>query len=79
MVFRRPSHGFPPSRGRMSIDLRPDGTYTESAPGPVDAPVQSSGSWELEGDRLLLGAHDDRAGHAWKIADVDHDRLTVQK
>ena len=79
MVFRRPTHPFPLSRGRLSIDLNEDGTYTESAPGPVDAPVQSQGSWALEGDRLLLAGSDDHPGHAWKITGAEHDRLVVQR
>jgi hypothetical protein len=78
MVFRRPTHPFPRSRGRMSIELRPDGSYTESSPGPVDVPEESRGSWSLEGNRLILGAAGDRPGHAWEITEVQSDRLTVK-
>jgi hypothetical protein len=79
MVYRPASHRFPPSRGRTSFDLRPDGSYVEHAPGPVDAPVESTGSWTLEADRLLLGAEGDRPGHAWQIAAVAGDQLTLRK
>jgi hypothetical protein len=73
MVFRPAGYGFPPARGRTSIDLRPDGTYVETAPGPVDVPEASEGAWSLDGDRLVLG---DRV---WDIASADKDRLTVRK
>jgi hypothetical protein len=79
MVFRPSTHTFPPSRGRTSFELRGDGTYVERSPGPVDVPEESSGSWSLDGDRLVLGAEGDRSGHAWRLAAVDDDRLVVRK
>ncbi len=78
MVFRQEGHPFPPSRGRTSFELRPDGTYVETSPGPVDVPVESTGSWSLDGDRLLLGAAGERSGHAWEITNAEADRLTVK-
>jgi hypothetical protein len=79
MVFRPADRTFPPSRGRTSFELRPDGTYVETSPGPVDVPVESEGSWSLEGDRLTLGAGGDRPGHAWEISSAEPDRLTVKR
>lgn len=78
LVFRPASYAFPPSRGRTSIDLRPDGTYLESAPGPVDVPEESTGRWTLEGDRLVLEAEGDRPGHAWEITAADAKALTLK-
>ena len=79
MVFRPDDYPFPRSRGRTSFELRPDGTYLESSPGPVDLPVESTGSWSLDSDRLVLGAEGDRAGHAWEITSADGERLTVRR
>jgi hypothetical protein len=79
MVFRPASHPLPPSRGRLSLELRSDGTYVERAPGPVDVPEETAGTWALEGNRLLLGAAGDAAGHAWEVAGVDSDRLVVRR
>lgn len=79
MVFRPASHPLPPSRGRLSFELRGDGTYVESAPGPVDVPEESGGDWALEGDRLVLGAKGDHAGRAWEVASVEDDRLIVKR
>ena len=79
IVYRPASYSFPPSRGRTSFELRPDGSYVEQSPGPVDVPVESKGSWSVEGDRLLLGAEGDDPGHAWEIAAAEGDRLTFRR
>jgi hypothetical protein len=78
MVFRPASHPFPPSRGRLSFELHPDGTYVESAPGPVDVPEESAGEWALEGHRLVLGADGDHPGWAGEVTSVGDDRLVVK-
>jgi len=51
----------------------------ERSPGPVDRPVESTGSWSLEGRRLVLRADGERAGHAWEIVTAGSDRLVVKK
>jgi hypothetical protein len=78
-VFRPAGHRFPPARGRASFELRPDGTYAEHSPGPVDVPVASVGQWALEEDRLILGSDGDDPGHAWEIAELSGDRLVVKR
>ena len=79
MVFRPASHPFPPSRGRDSFELKPDGSYVERAPGPVDAPVESSGRWSLDGDRLVLAAEGEQPGHEWQVTASEPDRLAVRR
>jgi hypothetical protein len=57
MVFRSADSGyqFPRSRGRQGFELRPDGSYVGSTPGPADKPEASEGTWALEGgNRLAL-------------------------
>jgi hypothetical protein len=80
MVFRPAGFDFPRSRGRLSFELRPDGTLVERGPGPTDAPVQVEGTWELEpGDRLILhrpGQEEPR--RELTVSSVDGDRLVVQ-
>ena len=78
MIFRPAAHAFPPSRGRTSYDLRPDGTYVERSPGPVDAPVASAGHWCLAGERLVLTA-EGGPGAVWELVAVDADRLVVRR
>jgi hypothetical protein len=78
LTFRPSSHALPPSRGRTSLELRPDGSYVERSPGPVDVPEESGGEWSVDGDRLVLDAAGG-AGRVWEIAAVDDDRLTLRK
>jgi hypothetical protein len=54
MVFRPAEHPLPPARGRVSLELREDGTLIERQPGPTDAPAEAQGAWRLEGDELVL-------------------------
>jgi hypothetical protein len=79
MVFRPASHPFPPSRGRASFELRPDGSYVERAPGPDDRPVESEGRWSLTGKRLQFSAHGGRPRHDWEVTAAGPDRLAVRK
>ena len=78
-VFRPASYAFPPSRGRTELVLRPDGSYGESAPGPVDRPEEGGGgAWTLDGDLLELRAADGSARRL-KIASATADRLVVER
>ena len=79
LVFRPAGHAFPPARGRSAFELRPDGSYVETSPGPVDRPEDSSGSWSLEDDTLVLEGDGDRSRHAWQIVGAEGDRLTLRK
>jgi hypothetical protein len=79
MVYRPASYPFPPSRGRTSFELRPDGSYVELSPGPVDVPVESQGTWSLEGGRLFLECEGERPGQAWEVASAESDRMTLRK
>lgn len=58
IVFRSASSGyeFPRSRGRQALELRPDGSYAGTVPGPADKPEASGGgAWALEdGNKLVL-------------------------
>jgi hypothetical protein len=79
MVFRPAAYEFPPSRGRRSFELKPDGTLAEGRIGPTDRPVEAQGTWELRDDRLVLRRDPSEAPRAMRIASVDHDRLVVEK
>jgi hypothetical protein len=78
MVLRPGGHALPPARGRTSFEFHPDGTYTERYPGPVDVPEQSTGSWSLDGDRLILEAEGPEPTRTWEIKTADPDRLTFR-
>lgn len=80
MVFRPAEHELPPSRGRRSFELRPDGSFSESGLGPADVPEQASGTWELEdGERIVLsGGAAQGVPRVMEIASFDGERLVVK-
>lgn len=78
-VFRPAAHPMPPSRGRRALDLRPDGSYVETYPGPVDVPEEAGGRWSLEGERLLLRPEGDRPREEWRVVAAEAERLRLER
>jgi hypothetical protein len=78
LVFRPASYAFPRSRGRSALDLRGDGSYSESMPGPADRPEAAAGTWELEGDSLRL-KQADGSTRVLQITSATTDRLVVRR
>lgn len=78
-VFRLADFAFPPSRGRRGLDLRPDGSYAETAPGPTDRPESSLGTWDLDGDTLVLSPSDAAGSERLRVTAVDAERLVVAR
>ncbi len=77
-VFRPADHPLPPSRGREAWDLRADGSFAATAPGPTDEPAETAGSWQLDGDRLLISGPDDTArARELTIVESAPDRLVL--
>lgn len=79
MVFRPATHPLPPARGRTSFDLRPDGSYLERSPGPVDVPEESAGSWSFDRGRLVLSPADNRPGRTLEVTTAEPERLTFRR
>jgi hypothetical protein len=81
MVFRPARFPFPPSRGRQGFELRSDGSYVETGPGPADKPRSAQGSWRLEDDnKLALYTGQGRgAGRVLEVASATPDRLVIRK
>ncbi len=80
-VFRPDDFAFPPSRGRMGFELRPDGGYVETAIGPTDRPEQVTGTWTLtDADTVVVSAAaEDRIGRQMRVVEVTRDRLVIAK
>ena len=79
-VYRRPQYPFPPSRGRVSFELKPDGTMVEQGIGPTDRPVRREGTWELRPDGgLVLRPGDGAAERVLEVVSVTADRLVVRR
>jgi hypothetical protein len=79
MVFRPAAFALPPSRGRRSFELKPDGGLVEGRIGPTDRPLETKGIWELEDDRLVLRRDPSETPRIMQIASVDEDRLVIKK
>lgn len=80
MVFRPAAFGFPPSRGRRSFELKPDGVLVEGGIGPTDRPLETQGTWELGNDnRLVLRPDPSEAPRVMQIASLDENRLVIKK
>lgn len=77
MVFRPGRFEFPPSRGRLSFTLEPDGAAGVDSPGPTDRPVSQSGTWRIDGDRLILKTPGWTAEYV--IESIEDDRLVVRR
>jgi hypothetical protein len=73
LVYRPADHPLPRVRGRDELELRPDGSFVERHPGPDDRPVESSGSWSLQGDQLTLG------DEVWTVTGLSPDRLGLRR
>jgi len=80
-VYRPASYHFPPSRGRQSFELRPDGSLVEHGPSPDDRAQKSQGSWKLEGGDTLtfFTKTSSEPKRSMKIASLDEKRLVVKK
>lgn len=81
MVFRPAGFNFPPSRGRSSFDLKPDGTLVEGGPGPTDRTETKQGSWKI-GDQGSLNFYfgsSKQPAKVLKVKSARKDKLVVEK
>lgn len=80
MVFRPDDYAFPPSRGRLGFELRPDGGYVETAIGPTDRPEEVSGTWTLEDDTIVVTRNETgEPERRMRVVSATPDRLVVAK
>ena len=81
MVFRPEAYPFPPSRGRRSFELRPDGSMIDHGIGPDDRPSSRSGSWDVKDtNELELRPADPMArSTTLQVLRADPDKLVIKK
>ena len=79
-VFRPATYKFPPSRGRLSFELKADGGLIRYAIGPTDRSQTSQGMWRLEDHHLvLLSSPSAGPDQVLEIVSASPDRLVVYK
>lgn len=82
MVFRPANYKFPPSRGRDSFELKPDGALMESGPGPTDRTERSEGKWKLDANNNLVFSESTGRNpqpRVMQLASAGKDRLVLKK
>ena len=77
-VYRRTGYPFPPSRGRSSFELNPDGTLAGTKPGPTDRTTVHSGSWTLDDNVLKLSVADQQP-QVFQVKSLEPDKLVVER
>jgi hypothetical protein len=79
-VFRPADYQLPPSRGREMLELRADGTFIGRRPGPTDEPVQTGGSWVVDGNQLRIREGDaDQVERTMTIVESEPGRLVLRR
>ena len=81
MVFRPSEFAFPRSRGRVSFELKADGSLIDHGIGAGDAATETHGTWSApSADELAFfqGAGK-KPSRLLKIIRTEHDRLVVKK
>lgn len=71
----------PPSRGRMTFELGPDGNLIVGGPGPTDRTQTSTGRWELEGKNKLIfyEGSESTPSRVLHIISLSKNRLVVEE
>jgi hypothetical protein len=80
MVFRPAGTDLPPSRGRMALALRTDGTFAETGLGAADVPEEAAGTWVVEGDTITLSdGATQGVPRVMEVVTADEQRLVIRK
>jgi hypothetical protein len=78
-VYRPDNFNFPRARGRVSMELKDNGSLTEFRIGRNDVPASGTGSWQLDGGRLVLNNLDEEGGRTFAIREASPEKLVLTK
>lgn len=81
-VFRPASFRFPPSRGRKSFDLKPNGKLIQHAIAPADGDQETTGMWKLSADDETLAFYtkaSTKPVSVMRVLSVDKEKLVIKK
>lgn len=80
-VYRNQDFSFPPSRGRDAFTIKENGEFIHYEIGPVDLPVETLKTWELQGENTLFVVREvaGEEGMLLEIVEVGPEILKVKK
>lgn len=78
-VFRPATHAFPPARGRVGYEFRPDGVAVKRGPGPTDRTVATEGRWSSDDQGRITIQMPGAPDEVIHVTSLDADRLVVAK
>lgn len=81
IVYRPVGFPFPPARGRVGIEFRPDGGVTHYAISPRDGSRGVSGRWWTDAHEVVHIEPEEASvpSYALKLLSVSDDKLVVQR
>ena len=78
-VYRPRNWPFPLARGRSAFEIKPNGEFVQSGPGPVDVSVGRKGRWQaVAPDRIAVYLPDQKS-YELRISSVSPDLLKVTR
>ncbi|HEX8609627.1 MAG TPA: hypothetical protein VF679_13375 [Pedobacter sp.] len=78
IVYRPENFDFPMARGRVSMELKDNGALKGFQIGRNDIPAPDTGSWELEGERLLIKYPNQEDGQTFLIKEASDEKLVLK-
>ena len=80
MVYRPSTYSLPPVRGgRVSLDIKPDGTFISTGEGGADdRQTQKKANWKID-DNILELSDSDIDKKKLKILSLGNEKLVIEK
>ena len=78
-VYRPSTFEFPPSRGRDGFEIRENGEFILSFPGPTDRSEKTFGNFTIDSNKLNVELVSIQKSYTMTILSCDENRLIIQK
>jgi hypothetical protein len=78
-VYRPSTFEFPPSRGRDGFEIRENGEFVLSFPGPTDRSEKIIGNFTIDSNKLNVELVSTQKSYTLTILSCDENRLIIQK
>ena len=78
-VYRPSTFEFPPSRGRDGFEIKENGEFILSFPGPTDRSEKTIGNFTIDSNKLNVELVSLQKSYTMTILSCDENRLIIQK